>query len=210
MWRREMRQIVDALKKRLDFRHDAQIADAVGLSRQHLHLAVRENRLVPDKLLQFCINKDIDITRLLRDGKAVTSNDIDNSDTSIDVSEYEEGSVIPNCTRNIPIWFAEIALNRKIETDESISYLRIESDEMEPKIPRGTIAFLDRSVAKPQGGHFYLNLRGYGVVRRIMKATDENKWYLLTSQSELTENKPLDFGGDFSIIGRIQFASCRI
>ena len=204
-----MRQIIDALK-RLGFKHDAQIADAVGLSRQHLHLAVRENRLVPDRFLQFCIKMDIDITRLLKEGKAITSNDVDNSDTSIDISEYEEGSVIPKGTRNIPKWFAEIVLNRKIETDESISYLRIESDEMEPKIPRGTVTFLDRDVEKPQGGHFYLNVRGYGVVRKIMKATEENKWYLLTNQSDMTENKPLDFGEDFLIIGRIQFASYRI
>ena len=52
-----MRQIVDALKTKLGFKHDSQIADAVGLSRQHMHLAVRENRLVPDRFLQFCIKK---------------------------------------------------------------------------------------------------------------------------------------------------------
>lgn len=210
MWRKDMRQIVDALKTKLGFKHDSQIADAVGLSRQHMHLAVRENRLVPDRFLQFCLQKNIDISMLLESGKAISTNDIDYSESSIEVSEYEEGNVIPSSKKNMPKWFAEKILDRKIDLNESISCLTVESDEMEPKIPRGTILFLDKKTEKPVGGIFYLNVNGYGVVRKLMKATEENKWYLLTSQSEVNQNKPLDFGEDFSIIGRIQFASYRI
>lgn len=205
-----MRQIVDALKTKLGFKHDSQIADAVGLSRQHMHLAVRENRLVPDRFLQFCLQKNIDISMLLESGKAISTNDIDYSESSIEVSEYEEGNVIPTSEKNMPKWFAEKILDRKIDLNESISCLTVESDEMEPKIPRGTILFLDKKIEIPRGGIFYLNVNGYGVVRKLMKATEENKWYLLTNQTEVNQNKPLDFRKDFSIIGRIQFASYRI
>jgi len=205
-----MRQIVDALKERLNFKHDSQVADAVGLSRQHIHLAVREDRLVPDRFLQFCLKEDIDISRLLKDGKAIKTYDIDSSDSSIDLSTYLEGEVVPSGRRTIPKWFADLIFRRNVDLTETQALLVVESDEMEPKIQRDSILFLDRSSKTPQGGHFYLNLNGFGVIRRLMKANLENKWYLLTSDSERIYSDPLEFEKDFSIIGRIQFVSQRI
>jgi len=140
-----MRQIVDALKERLNYKHDSQIADAVGLSRQHIHLAVREDRLVPDRFLQFCLKEDIDISRLLKDGKAIKTYDIDSSDSSIDLSTYLEGEVVPSGRRTIPKWFADLIFRRNVDLNETQALLVVESDEMEPKIQRDSILFLDRS-----------------------------------------------------------------
>ena len=210
MWRKEMRQIVDALKNKLNFKHDSQIASAVGLSKQHMYLAVKEDRLNPDRILQFCLNYNIDITRLLRDGKAVSTADLEYSDSAIELSQYVEGSVVPTSKKTIPKWFADLIFRRNVNLNETQALLVVESDEMEPKIQRDSILFLDRSSTTPQGGHFYLNVNGYGVIRRLMKANHENKWYLLTSDSERIYNDPLEFEKDFSVIGRIQFVSQRI
>ena len=211
MWRKEMRHIVDAMKTHLNFKHDAQVADAVGLSRQHIHMAVKENRLVPDKFLQFCLSADIDISRLLKDGKAVLVSSIDQSDSNVNVSHYREGGITPFSKRSMPKWMADLSLRRDVDLNETIAMLTVETDEMEPKIKKDSIVYLDTIAKTPQGGYSYLNMNGYGIIRRLTKATGgKDLWHLRAEAEEGAYGEPLEFDRDFSIIGRVQFISHRI
>ena len=209
MWRVSMQTITDALSAHYNFRTVAQLADFLELSRQHLHIANKQDRLVPDKLLKACIKREIDITRLLRDGKAVKISDVDYSNTDIELSHYEEGQVLPHSKKTIPKWMADIVFKRDVDINESLAMLVVTSDELEPKLPRDSLLFLDTKRQEPQGGHYYLNLNGYGVIRRMLKAKESNAWILKTKE-EYEGWSPSVLNEDFQIIGKILSMSTRV
>ena len=202
-WRCSMRDIVTAIKNHFNYLHDSQVADLLGISRQHIHVAVRENRLVPDKLLETCVQHEIDLSRLLRDGKAVKLSDVNYDDSQLTVSVYEEGSVIPKRENALPKWYLEGIIRRDVDINERFAIVHIETDELEPKIPQGSQVLLETGIKEPKGGHYYLQIGGYGLIRKLIKAQQEDEWLLLDGSSQHPQ-KPLKFPDDFSIIGRVR------
>jgi hypothetical protein len=203
LWRSSMRDIVTAIRDHFNYRHDSQVADFIGISRQHIHVAVRENRLVPDKLLEACIQHQIDISRLLRDGKAVNLSDVNYDESQLTVSIYEEGSVIPKRENALPKWYLEKMIGRSIDINERFAIVHVESDEMEPKITAGSTVFLDTSTKEPKSGLFYLEVNGYGFIRKLVKAREESDWFLSSTSSQ-QHQEPMGFPNDFSIIGKVR------
>ena len=210
MWRKEMREIVDGIKEHMNLRSDTQAAEFLGISRQHLHISILNDKLMPDRLIETCIKNDIDITRLLKDGRATKLSDIDYSDTDCPLLRYKEGSVVPSSKRTIPKWFAEIVFKRKIGLDEVLGLLELETDEMEPKIKQDSIVYIDTLAKNPVGGLFYLDVKGYGMLRRLVKAHEENKWYLTGHADDSQRGEAITYGEEFKIIGKCQFMTTKI
>jgi len=209
-WRKEMRVIVDGIKNHMNLRSDTQAAEFLGISRQHLHISILKNKLMPDRLIETCIKHDIDITRLLKDGRATKLSNIDYSDTDVPLKIYREGSIIPKSKRDIPKWFAERVFRREIGLDETLGLLELETDEMEPKIKEGSIIYIDTLARHPIGGFFYVNLNGYGVLRRLVKATMVDKWHLTGHFDDTQLGKAVTHGTEFNIIGKCQFVTTKI
>lgn len=210
MWRKQMREIVDGIKDHMNLRSDTQAAEFLGITRQHLHLSILKDKLMPDRLIESCIKNDIDITRLLKDGRATSLSHIDYSDTDVPINVYNEGSVMPNSKRDLPKWFCEIVFKRQIALDEVLAMVNLSTDELEPKIKQDSTVYIDTSAKEPIGGFFYLDVRGYGMLRRIVKAPEENKWFLTNFSDDGNKGEPITFVEDFKIIGRCQFMTTKI
>lgn len=208
MWRVTMAQITESMMNHFNFKTIAQLAELMHISRQHLHIANKSDRLIPDKLLQTCLTHEIDITRLLRDGKSVKVSDVDYSESTIEVLLYKEGQVMPYAKKNLQKWIAELMIKRDLDVNESGAMLNILSDEIEPKIAEGSTVFMDTNLIDPQSGLFYINLNGYGVVRQLMKAREKECWHLLSNFKRNNIDppmaEPLEFEKDFIILGKIQ------
>lgn len=204
-----MRQIIDGLKAHLNMRSDTQAAEFLGISRQHLHISVTNDKLMPERMLEVCINNDIDITRLLRDGRATKLSDVDYSDTDVPIAQYREGEVVPFSKRTLPKWFAEIVFRRKVALNEVLAMVQLETDEMEPKLMRDSIIYIDTKMKTPIGGLFYVEVSGYGMIRKLIKASEPEKWHLQMIDEPATGDG-LKIGEEFSIIGRCQFSTARI
>ncbi len=210
MWRKDMRTIVDGLKHHMNLRSDTQAAEFLGITRQHLHISVMKDKLMPDRLIESCIKHDIDITRLVKDGRATKLSEIDYSDTDIPISVYKDGSVIPNAKRNLPKWFAEVVFRRKVGLNEVLGMIELETDEMEPKIKQDSVVYIDTASKTPVGGLFYLDVQGYGMMRRLLKATEQDKWFLTGHSDDSQRSEAITYGTDFTIIGKVQFMTTRI
>lgn len=202
MWRKSMRDISDALKKKMNFRHDAQLADFLSTTRQHLYVATREDRFLQDRIVQKAIENDIDLTRLIRDAVAVPTSDNDYSEAEITLSEYEEGDILPLRKRGIQKWMADFILKTSIDINSTISMVKIISDEMSNSLPRGSYCFIDSDQTKPHAGKFYLDVNGYGMLRTIMKAPEPDMWYLLAQGKEPSEKNCFTFNDQFKVIGK--------
>ena len=207
-WRSTMRDVVTAIKVHFNFRHDSQVADLIGISRQHIHVAVRENRLIPDKLLESCIVNDIDVTRLLRDAKAVKVSDVDYSESQIKISHFREGEVLLHRENWMQKWYVEKLIGRTVEINESFQIVSIETDEMEPRIHRDSLVVLDPSEKEPKGGIFYLEVDGYGVLRRLVKGNGINHWQLLAGSQ--VEAESVEFNKDFRVIGKAKCVTSKL
>ena len=205
-----MDQIVSAIKNHYEFRNGAQVAEFLGISRQHLYIAIKNDRLIADRLLPVAIDNNIDLTRLLRDGIAADMKDTDYSESELTVQIYKEGETEPYTKRNIQKWIADFLYRRDVHIYENLAALIVESEEMEPKVRRDSMVFIDTSEQEPRGGIYYLEVNGFGLVRKLVKANENQKWYLLTTQEEGINKEPLTFKKDFSVIGRIQQATIRI
>ena len=205
-----MDEIISAIKSHYEFRNGAQVAEFLGISRQHLYISIKNDRLIADRLLPVAIDANIDLTRLIRDGVAVDMKDADYSESELTVSFYREGEVLPYTKRNIQKWLADFLYRREIQIYENLAALVVESEEMEPRLQRDSMVFIDTNDKKPKGGIYYLEVNGFGLVRKVVKANETNKWYLLTNQEDGINREPLQFEKDFSIIGRIQQSTNRI
>jgi hypothetical protein len=205
-----MREIVDGVKSHMNLRSDTQAAEFLRVSRQHLHISITKDKLMPERMLEVCLNHDIDITRLLRDGRATKLSDMDYSDTEVPVGQFREGTIIPFRKRAIPKWFAEIVFRREIGLTEVLGMIELESEDLEPKIRRDSIIYIDTKLKDPVGGLFYCDVSGYGMIRRLVKASEQDKWYLLAEDEAAVKEAPLTFGEGFRIIGRCQFMTTRI
>ena len=211
MWRKNMREIVDGVKAFANLRSDTQAAEYLGITRQHLHISIMKDKLMPDRLIETCIKNDIDITRLLRDGRATRLSEIDYSDTDVPLALYTEGSIIPKSKRNLPKWMAEIVFRRSIGLDEVLGMIELSTDEMEPKVKRDSIIYVDTLFKEPVGGLFYVDVGGYGVIRRLMKANEPEKWHLATGTEDGSQRgEPIRYGEDFKIVGKCQYVTTRI
>ena len=203
MWRKTMKEISEALKAHLKFRHDAQLADFLQTTRQHIYVAIKEDRFLSDKVIKKCIENDIDLTRLIRDAKAVSTSQIDYSEAEIQVSEFEEGDVFPIRKRGLQKWIAEFFFQRTIDLNETLSSVKVLSNELSDTIKKGNYAFVDSSLTKPQAGNYYINLNGYGMFRKIMKAPEKDQWFLLADGEEPADRNKFSIQNDFEIIGKV-------
>jgi len=210
VWRKDMRQIVDGIKEHMNHRSDTHAAEFLGISRQHLHISITNNKLMPERLLEVCLQNDIDITRLLRDGRVSKLSEIDYSGSDVPLMIYKEGQVDSRSSKNIPKWLAEKIFSRSVGLTEVLGMIELKTDEMEPRIKEKSIVYLDTSDTKPVGGYFYLNVRGYGMIRRLLKANEPDKWFLTKSSEDGFMGEPITYERDFEIIGRCQFMMTKI
>jgi hypothetical protein len=211
-WRQNMREIVDALKSHMNLRSDTQAAEFLGISRQHLHISIIKNKLMPDRLIEACIKNDIDITRLLKDARATKLSDVDYSDTEVPLIVYKEGSASSNiiAKRSIPKWHAEKIFNRKVGLNEVLGMIEVTSDDLEPKVKEGSTVYVDRQNKEPTSGLHYVEMNGYGVVRKLVKAPNHDQWYLTSNADNTEHTHPLTHGTDFNVVGRCLTMTGRI
>ena len=205
-----MREIVDGIKVHMNYRSDAQAADFLGISRQHLHISITNNKLMPERMLEVCISNGIDITRLLRDGRATALSEVDYSDTEVPIAQYREGEISPFSKKSFPKWFAEIVFRRKIGLNEVLGMVQLDSDELEPKIQRDSVIYIDTMMTTPIGGMFYVEVDGYGTLRRLSKSSQADRWHLTAGEEYSMSGDGLLIHEEFNIIGRCQFTTTRM